>query len=453
VPDTVAPLVFVWLLVRASAPLLAGLLRPAAGALAHGALAGVAAWLAVALLDAWVPLGLPLAAGLVIGAVRAALPHRWVTPVFEAALVVVTGYGSLTAVPVEPLLGLAAAAALAGVVLDRVLERAGRARVPALVTAAAIVLAGGHPRTPLVVELLRADPLVPLRAAITLPRAGEPIVLSTGAVAWLRPARRVTGTPSVAVVFHGANAAGAAQPAALALQRALMLAGIAVVSLDHPGFGASPAPAATATVAAWDPAPSALAALRAATQIATEGAAPRMLVVGHSLGVADALRVLASGAEVNVALLFGGAASDDDSRDAYWHRRFHEDRRLDFTLPERTWREIEQRYYSTHHLVESLRSPARTRIVFTESQLDFPNVLAQRDELYRSLPEPKARVALPGITHYLNAVQLGPLVLADVRATRRLAQLFEREAAGVRPPRAVQQAALLARHSARRARY
>ena len=241
----------------------------------------------------------------------------------------------------------------------------------------------------------------------TVPDA-ERVALRTGGIAWYdRP--RSSPPIAAALLLHGGNEMGSNQPTAIVLRRALVDAGVAVLALDHPGHGETPVPAVDAPVEAWDPLPNALAAL---TWLRQTSGAVRVIAVGHSLGATDVLRLLASGAKVNGAMLFGAGLRGPSDHDDYWYGRFHTDRRMTKTISRETWREIRDRYYDPSVFQAHLPGD-HPPIRFVKFDKEHDNVVATRDAYYDALSAPKSMWEFES-DHYFNTNAHAGLIIADM---------------------------------------
>ena len=247
---------------------------------------------------------------------------------------------------------------------------------------------------------------------------GERQTLETGAAAWLAEPPG-SGGDQAAIVFHGADSAGSKQRSADVLQRALLEAGYIVLSVDHPGYGESPAPKPNAQVEDWDPLPTALAALERLDQALQ---VDRILVVGHSLGAVDALRLLGTRPDVTGAVLFGATLPEppDDLSD-YWYERFHTDRRLSYRLPRSQVVTIRSRFGDGLELLDALPED-HPPIVFARFEHEWENALGNQDVLYELLPGSKMVWDVPNSSHYFSSFSRYGLVFGDTRIARWLAR-------------------------------
>ncbi len=221
---------------------------------------GIAAWILGALALAWVPLWQMLLLGLLLAAgtttVRAKLSMN-VQP--AADFIAIAAMALLSVIPEQTGLILLAAVAFAaaGFLMD-VLTRRMRPRFQHALVAMPVVLIAllaVQVRQPgnFGWRLLEEDPFFPLRLVLVAPSSGARLPLEDGTAAWLlkTPHPQPVGT---AIVMHGNHQNGSEQPSSVALQGALVRAGYDVLSVDHPGFGSSRVPHASADWREWDPA-------------------------------------------------------------------------------------------------------------------------------------------------------------------------------------------------------
>jgi hypothetical protein len=387
---------------------------------------GLAAWMVGALLQAWVPvwqmllLGLALAAGMV--ALRDTLSSA-AQPV--ADLVAVTALEPLSVIPVHTGHAIAAAAAfaVAGFALDGLTRRMGPrlqwslSALPAIL----LVLLGTRIRqeADFGSQLLRQDPLFPLRVALVAPDPGTRVRLGLRTTAWLlrTASTKLRGT---AILLHGNHPLASAQPAAVSLQGALMRAGYDVLSVDHPGYGASGVPDASADWSAWDPS---IGARQAFAYLASQNdsRAPATIVVGHSVGVDVALKFVADGARVQDAYLFAGSL---DHPDAQWIRLFYEQHKVPCCLPLPTIHMIRDQFYGGADRFAAALPDGHALVHFVRMGIDYWDVVRDRDALYAAIAPPKSACNFAAVTHYLNALSVWRLALIDTGAIRRTSDIF-----------------------------
>lgn len=381
----------------------------------------VATWLAAGSVGIVAPAWMAaVGAVAVVAVVAAERDGRWIYGV-DAALVLAAALTSVPAVA-PPAAALAAAGtAVAWLLVDRGVELAGAVgRGAAVVAAAGVVLVCVD-----LVDRSRAENLYsPLEVAPGLALVptceGERVEIGPGSAAWLDRPGGASPHPT-ALLLHGADPRGSRQPVACAVRRALLDRGYAVLALDHVGYGASPPPDPGAGLEAWDPARPALAALAWARE--RPDLAPG-LVVGHSMGTVDAVRVAAADPEgVEAVVLVGAAVGDGGQDEDYWHRRFQRDRGLEYRLPREKWREIERRYYSADRALEEL-DPGHPPVVFVDADREWEHLLEGRDEFYRRLPGEASRERLEGGSHYLNTFFHRDVMITDAEVLRGLAEVL-----------------------------
>jgi hypothetical protein len=276
--------------------------------LLSGVWLGVAAWVAGALLQAWVPIWQMLAIGIVLAASTAALRARFAIewqPV--ADLLVIAAMWPLSVIPVHAVHVIAAGIAFAagGFAVDRLTTRLGPRLQPMLLAlpVALVMVVGWQVRQPgdFGSRLLALDPLFPFRLVLAAPSAGAQVPLEQNTAAWLlrSPAGHARGT---AIVLHGNHQLGSRQPSSIALHGALVRAGYDVLSVDHPGFGATRAPEANADWRAWDPTAGPTQALSYLLRT-NPSQLFETIVVGHSMGVDVALKFVADTLAVRAFVL------------------------------------------------------------------------------------------------------------------------------------------------------
>ena len=388
----------------------------------------LANWQLAAAAGVGAPIWLGVAVGFVLS--LASLPRASSTQggarlvLLDASMVLLLGALAPAPVHTIPLLAACAAAALAGWASDKLLRGLGRgARMIVALSPLALVAALSLLSVPGMDTSARQLRSAHGRFTLVPAPRGERVMLDTGAVAWLD---RV-GSERGAVLFHGANPEGSQQRAALALRRALVGAGYSVLAVDHPGYGQSPGAHAGSPLEAWDPLPTALAAV---SLLERKVRPQSVLLVGHSMGCTEVLRLLAAGYRPQGALLFGAGLPDPADRDAYWHLRFHEDRRLKSSLTAHRVKQILARYYNSPALLQAL-APDVPEIGFVTFEYEHKNIAATRDAYYGLLPEGrKRRHALRGSDHYCSSrrVPACDLLLGDSRVQAGLVDVFRQAA-------------------------
>jgi pimeloyl-ACP methyl ester carboxylesterase len=270
-----------------------------------------------------------------------------------------------------------------------------------------------------------SDPLAPVLAmaphlSVSAPCEGTRVELEGGSVAWHHRPRGGGPFPG-ALVLHGAHPQGSRQPATCSLVRALLHGGFAVLAVDHPGYGDSPAPGPDAPVEVWDPLPTHLAGLRWLD--GHPSVSEVELLAGHSMGGTDAVRLLAARPDIPRTFLFGAGLTDPSERDRYWHDRFHSDRGLEHRVPFERWLAIRDRYYSFRAAVEELPGD-HGHVVFVHFGLEWDNIRASRDDAYESIPGSKEEWRMEDASHYFNTLNWNGLPAADTRVMRRLARVL-----------------------------
>lgn len=248
-----------------------------------------------------------------------------------------------------------------------------------------------------------------------------------GSVYW--EARFAADTTHCVLAFHGAARPGSLQPVARAVARGVRQSGLRYFAIDHPGYGASPTPASGAPVDAWDPAlltSAVLARMRVAN-------CQDIHVLGHSQGVTEALRLLTNNnpAIAEVLALGAGLYSPSPEREAYWHERFHIDRGLSFahpTLELAQWKLVRDLYYLNQEYCADTPTGKNYRafrpLNFVQFADEHANLVATRDELYNCLDYPEKQRSVLPTNHYLDALQLGSLMLVPRTSPALIAALL-----------------------------
>ena len=222
-----------------------------------------------------------------------------------------------------------------------------------------------------------------------------------------------------ALVFHGAAPAGSLQSTGLSLTQSLLQQRTRIFAVDHPGFGASPAPSATAPVEAWDPAPLTAAVLE---RMRLAGCRNQWLI-GHSQGVTEALRLLRmeNDSFLGVAVLGAGLYEDTEGSKQYWYNRFHIDRRITGRVPYERWLAIRDRYYRNEAYCATADFEPQTGgatlayVVFRDEHDDLKRT---REQLWECLRYPDGRRLAFDSGHYLNSGQFGPFTLISLPHVR-----------------------------------
>jgi pimeloyl-ACP methyl ester carboxylesterase len=388
---------------------------------------GLAGWALGAILQAWVPIWQMLVVGLVLSILSAFSPAKfqnYARPLADFFTIV--SLGALSVIPVQLALVISAALAfaVAGYVLDRCATLLNPRLHPPLLAMPAVLLLllGSQVRQPgdFGSRLLEEDPLFPLRAALVVPTSGERLPLQQGTAAWLleTPSDEPRGT---AVVLHGNDRSGSRQPSGIVLQGALLRAGYDVLAVDHPGFGSSATPAATAGWRAWDPAFGALQALRYLES--QQGADLReTIIVGHSMGVDVALKVAADGARASDVYLWGGSL--DRPYGPNWLSGFHRERNLPCCLPTAVTDRIRAEFYGGGDRFAVELPANHAPVHFVRFGLEHADVTRDRELLYAAIPEPKDVCDFDDVSHYFNTLSLRGFVLLDTLTLRETAAIF-----------------------------
>jgi pimeloyl-ACP methyl ester carboxylesterase len=324
----------------------------------------------------------------------------------------------------EYMIAAAVAFALAGLVLDSLTRRfhPPLQRMLLALPAILVVFVGVQVRQPgnFGSRLLAQDPLFPWRLVLVVPSPGKRVPLELGTAAWLleTPSDNPRGT---AIVMHGNHRLGSRQPSAVALQGALMRAGYDVLSVDHPGFGASLTPDAGAEWNAWDPKIGPAQAL-SYLQRANNSTPPATIVVGHSMGVDVALNFVASGVAVKDAYLFGGAL--DRPHGPNWLTGFHKERGLPCCLSEPTLRMIRDEFYGGGDRFAAALPQDHAVVHYVRFGIEHADVTRDREPLYAAIPQPKRVCDFAAVSHYFNTLAVWRFVLLDSLTITRTADIF-----------------------------
>jgi pimeloyl-ACP methyl ester carboxylesterase len=392
-------------------------------------LCSTAAWLAASAAGAWCPLWPALVVGVIGACSDLLLPRYALWFGADIVVVVLSGLFSIPPLPFVRLLAAALAIAGVGLGLDALLQQlptwGGKATgVLTLATCIMLVLL-----RPAVVtrgmgsawRYLQGHGVTCLLFfGLTPTHEGTRLVLATGAHVWLNQPAGAGPFPG-ALLFHGAHPDGSKQAAAVILRRALVDAGFVVLAVDHPGYGESPAPGAEAPVQAWDPLPTALAAFKLLRALPAVG---RVSAFGHSMGATDVFRLLNAEPQVDYGVVFGASLGDSSDRAAYWHERFHTDRRLRSRLSTERVLEIRRRFYEDGRFVQMLRAN-HAPIVVVRFGFEHASIVASRDDLYEAIPGRKYAWDLKA-THYFSSISVAGLVVGDTGVTRELAAWLRR---------------------------
>jgi pimeloyl-ACP methyl ester carboxylesterase len=396
--------------------------------LISGVWLGVASWTVGALVQAWVPLWQTLLIGLTLSAIIAAL--RVDLAVRARAVVdfvAVSALGPLSVIPVRftSVIGAAIVFAAAGLALDR-LSRPMPPVIPwrlfALPGILLVLLAiNVRYMSDFGSRLFVQEPLVLMRSALALPDPGERIHFDSGTAAWILrvPSDHPRGT---AILLHGSHPLASRQPAAVSMQGALLRAGYDVLSVDHPGYGATSIPNADADWRAWDPSIGPERALRY-LRSTKSARGPEMIVVGHSVGVDVALLLLRDEVDVQAAYLFGGSLDRPLEPENDWIRMFHRQRSMPCCLPLEKMRMIREQFYSGADRYAIALPQLHAVVHFVRFGIEYPDVARDRELLYAAITAPKRVCDFKGVTHYFNAASLRRLALIDTLAVKRTAEI------------------------------
>jgi hypothetical protein len=398
---------------------------------------GLAVWCAGALLQAWVPLWEVLLLGLAASALVGALPAKMTVHASAVTdFVGVAALGPMSVIPVSAakLFTAAAIFAATGLALDKLTWRMStRTRRTVLALPAILLVLLGITVTQVKDfgwRLLAQQPQYLLRLALVAPSPGARADVLPGCGAWIltTPINTVRGT---AILLHGNDPLASRQPAALALQGALTRAGYNVISVDHPGYGATALPNAKADWKAWDPT---ICPARALDYLHSLNSTrpPATIVVAHSMGVDVALSLgVNRGADIQAEYLFGGSIDHPKDPDHGWIREFFQQRRTPCCMSLPTIGRVRDEFYSGADKFALALPPDHPLVHFVRFGIEYEDVARVRQLLYTDIPPPKALCDLSGVTHYFNTLSLrfSPLllpgfVLIDTLAVQRTADLF-----------------------------
>ncbi len=403
---------------------------------------GLAVWCLGSVLQAWVPLWQVLLLGLVLSALIGALPAKMTVETTAVAdFVAVAALWPMSVIPVN-IANLFAAAAVftaAGLALDNLTWRMSPLMRRTLLALPVIVLVLLGMTVKQVKDfgsrLLAQQPQFLLRLALVAPNPGARLHLESDCGAWILRTHAPRGT---AILLHGNDPLASKQPAALAMQGALMRAGYDVISIDHPGYGATPLPNANADWKEWDPTICPARALNyllseaGPAHPATAARAPATIVVAHSMGVDVALALgVSRGADIQAEYLFGGSIDRPEDPDNGWVKEFFQQRRTPCCMSLPTIRRVRDEFYIGADRFALALPPDHPVVHFVRFGIEYDDVALIRDRLYGDISPPKTMCDLSGVTHYFNTLSLrfNPLllpgfVLMDTLAVKRTAELF-----------------------------
>lgn len=389
---------------------------------------GLASWFAGTTLQAWTPMWQMLVAGMALSGLIAAVPPRFALYARAGAdFLIVALLGVVSVIPVQPMLVIAAAFVFAagGFLLDRIRSLVLSPRLSPLLLAIPVVLLlflGLQVRQPgnFGSRLFEEEPLFPLRMTLVIPSAGERLPLGEGTGAWLlkSPNDEPRGT---AIVLHGNHRLGSRQPSGLVLQGALVRAGYDVLSVDHPGFGASAVPPVDAEWNAWDPTLGVVEALRF-LGAQKRPALLQTIAVGHSMGVDVALKLAADGASLAAIYLWGGAL--DRPHGPNWVSGFHRERNLPCCLSPSSMSRIRDEFYGGGDRFAAALPASHAPVHFVRFGIEHADVTRDREPLHVAITEPKRVCDFDSVSHYFNTLALRGFVLIDTRTVRRTAEIF-----------------------------
>jgi len=201
------------------------------------------------------------------------------------------------------------------------------------------------------------------------------------------------------------------QGAAQAIALGGRAAGWRVYALDHPGFGASPAPFSSGDLDGWNPGLHSDLLLK---EMRREGCS-KVVVVGHSQGVTEALRLFTADTQLaGVWVLGAGLYLEDVDRQDYWFERFHIDRGLSTAasqLDKASWRAVRDLYYLNQEYCATTSAgqsyKGATPLTYVTFEREHENLVATRETLWNCLSYP-ARSRTPlGTDHYFDSLSLG----------------------------------------------
>jgi len=207
------------------------------------------------------------------------------------------------------------------------------------------------------------------------------------------------------------------------LQGALVRAGYDVLSVDQIGYGSTPLPNADADWSAWNPTivpKQALSYLR----IANNARAPATIVVGHSMGVDDAMQWLSGGADVEAAYLFGGSDDPPVDPESEWVKVFHQQRKMPCCMPLKKMRMIRDHFHIGAAQFAVALPQVHAAVHFVRFGIEYEDVVRDREPLYAAISAPKTVCDFAGVTHYFNTLSLRGFALIDTFAVRRTADIF-----------------------------
>lgn len=268
-----------------------------------------------------------------------------------------------------------------------------------------------------------AAPLWFHKRVLTRQNAGD---AQPGSVYW--QARYPDTAERCVISFHGASSLGSLQTTARTISRATQELGWRMFAVDHPGFGASPTPPMAASIDAWDPAHLTTAVLEQ-TRVA---GCKDLVVLGHSQGVTEALRLLTSNLPnvSNVLVLGAGLYTISEQEDEYWYSRFHIDRKLSDSsrVDRNSWKLIRDLYYLNQEYCRTSAAGSNYRDIkpfkFIQFEREHANLVETRETLWQCLDYPQAeRLTLP-TDHYLDSLTVGSMLFIQRSSPGVVARMF-----------------------------
>lgn len=263
-------------------------------------------------------------------------------------------------------------------------------------------------------SLLQTLDLVPMGAgwiwykARELPQAALPDGIPAS-VYW--QSREPTTGDHCLLSFHGAAPEGFLQGAGQAIALGARANGWRVYSLDHPGFGASPAPFSSGELDAWNPGLQSNLLLQ---EMRREGCT-HVGVIGHSQGVTEALRLFATDTRLaGVWVLGAGLYAEDTAREDYWLARFHSDRGLrseSEQLNKASWKVVRDSYYLNQEYCATTAIGSsyngKTPLRYVTFEREHENLVATRETLWNCLDYPARSREQLATDHYFDSLSLG----------------------------------------------
>jgi len=405
-------------------------------------LSACAVWLAAAAAGAFSPIGLALLVGVIFSFIDHFERRVLVRATGDALVVVACGFASIPTLTVATIAATAAGVVVAGALIDRAVAPLDGQTTPLAGARRAVVV-----MLPLLVwvghglafpgardEFMRekypqlAPALGPF-FAIAGSAVGEPVVLDTGAIAWLT---LPPGAPPYrpALFFHGSNQEGAYQRGGLFIRRTLVSLGFAVLALDERGFGASPRPQSLRETDSWDPLPTSLAAARYLESL--PGVEGSVLAVGHSMGATRVLRFLEGWPGASAGIIMGATIMPAASENERFYHAFLDDYDIeDSGLDPAFVLDVRTRYFNNDAAAAALPG-GHAPILFMRFSHDYSNIIAGRMALYAMIPGRKLSWELRS-DHQFGSSRVGGVLTADWRTMRSLQRALGRFVDGINP--------------------